>query len=112
VEELRRAIKKFVKDREWQKYHSPKNLAIGLSIEAAELSEIFLWLTEKESKTLSEKQLERLKEEIGDVMIYIVNLADKFDLDPIKCAQEKIKLNCKKYPAAKVKGSAKKYSEY
>jgi dCTP diphosphatase len=112
VDELRRAIKKFVKERKWKKYHSPKNLAIGLSIEAAELSEIFLWLTEKESKALSKKQLERLKEEIGDVMIYIVNLADKFNLDPIKCAQDKIKLNSEKYPASKVRGSAKKYTDY
>jgi dCTP diphosphatase len=109
---LRKEISEFVKERDWDKYHSPKNLAIGLSIEAAELLEIFLWLTEEESKNLNKNQLASLKEEIGDIMIYLVNLADKFDLDPIQCAKEKIKLNKNKYPEHMVKGSAKKYTEY
>lgn len=109
---LKKEISEFVKERDWEQYHSPKNLAMGLSIEAAELAEIFLWLTEKESKKLNKTQLKNLKEEIGDVMVYLVNLADKFGLDPVQCAKEKIKHNNKKYPVNIVKGSAKKYTEY
>jgi len=109
---LKKEISKFVKERDWGKYHSPKNLAMGLSIEAAELAEIFLWLTEEESMQLNKTQLRNLKEEIGDVMVYLVNLADKFGLDPVQCAKEKNKINMKKYPKHIVKGSAKKYSEY
>ena len=109
---LKKEISKFVKERDWNRYHSPKNLAMGLSIEASELAEIFLWLTEKESKKLNKTQLNNLKEEIGDIIIYVVNLCDKFNLDPIQCAKDKIKHNKKKYPAKVVKGSAKKYTEY
>lgn len=85
---------------------------MGLSVEASEILEIFLWLTEEESKNLNEKQLASLKEEIGDVMIYLGNLADKFGLDPVECAREKLKINKVKYPSRIVKGSAKKYTEY
>ncbi len=109
---LKEEINHFVTERDWGKYHSPKNLAMGLSVEAAELLEIFLWLTEEESKNLNDNQLAHLKEEIGDIMIYIINLAAKFGIDPIQCARDKLKLNGKKYPASTVKGSAKKYTEY
>lgn len=112
MEPLRRNIQLFVEERDWEKYHSPKNLAIGLSIEVSELMEIFLWLSEEESRKLDRQQLERLKEEIGDVMIYLTSLADRFGLDPIVCAADKVELNKKKYPADKVRGSAKKYTEY
>jgi len=112
MESLKKDLENFVKERDWDKYHSPKNLAMGLSIEASELLEIFLWLTEEESHNLSERKLTDLKEEIGDIMIYLTNLANKFDLDPIECAKRKIELNRTKYPSDLVKGSAKKYSEY
>jgi len=90
----------------------PKNLAMALSVETAELMEIFQWLSEEESCQLDERQLSALKEEIGDVVLYLTGLADKFDLDPIECAEAKIKLNEVKYPPHIVKGSAKKYDEY
>lgn len=112
MEKLREQLADFVKKREWEKYHSPKNLAIGLSVEAAELLEIFLWLSEDESLNLPPDKLNKLKEEIGDVMIFVTNLASKFDLDPITCAKDKIEHNKAKYPADLVKGSAKKYTEY
>ena len=112
MELLKAKIRKFVQERDWNKYHSPKNLAMGVSIEAAELLEVFLWLTEDESKALTEEQLTRVKHEIGDVMIHLTNLADKLGLDPIECALEKLELNRTKYPADIVKGSAKKYTEY
>jgi len=109
---LKKEISEFVKERDWEQYHSPKNLAMGLSIEASELAEIFLWLTEEESRKLNKTQFKNLKEEIGDIMIYVFNLCDKFNLDPIQCAKDKIKYNKKKYPVNIVKGSAKKYTEY
>lgn len=112
LEDLKKQIREFVKEREWGKYHSPKNLAMGLNVEASELLEIFLWLSEEASKELSEKQLAQLKDEIGDVMIYLANLSDKFGLDPIACGIEKLKANRRKYPPELVRGSAKKYSEY
>lgn len=112
MKSLKNDLRKFARERDWDKYHSPKNLAIGLTAEAAELLEIFLWLTEKESRKLNDGQLSHLKEEIGDVMIYLTNLADKFGLDPIICAKEKLELNKAKYPSHIVKGSAKKYTEY
>jgi len=112
MKNLKKQIQDFAEDRDWEKYHSPKNLAIGLNVESSELLEIFLWLTEDESKKLNERQLANLKQEIGDVMIYLTSLAGKFDFDPIECAKEKIELNKVKYPAKIVKGSARKYTDY
>jgi len=112
MQELRQAIRDFVHEREWEKYHSPRNLAMGLTIEAAELLELFLWRPEGGSQDLNESELRSLRHEIGDVMIYLVNLADRFDLDPVDCAREKLALNREKYPVDKVKGSSRKYTEY
>ncbi|MBI2878050.1 MAG: nucleotide pyrophosphohydrolase [Candidatus Tectomicrobia bacterium] len=112
MEELKKAVKQFAKERDWEKYHSPKNLVMGLSVEVGELMELFLWLSDEESKNLGQTKLNHLKEEIGDVMVYLVNLADKFGLDPIECAMAKLEINEKKYPSHLVKGSAKKYNEY
>ncbi len=112
IESLKQKIREFALERDWEKYHSPKNLAMALNVEAAELLEIFQWISEEESYQLSESQLSALKEEIGDVLIYLTGLADKFDLDPIGCAEAKIELNKTKYPSNIVKGSSKKYSDY
>ena len=109
---LKKELAHFAEERDWKKYHSPKNLAMGLSIEASELLEIFLWMKEEDSYSLSEKKLKNLKEEIGDIMIYLANISCKFDIDPIECAKKKIQLNKKKYPTEIVKGSSKKYTEY
>lgn len=112
MKSLKKQIEAFARERDWDQYHSPKNLAMALSVEASELLEIFMWLSEEESKNLSENKLADLKEEIGDVMIYLTNLANKFGLDPLDCAKQKIELNKAKYPVSLVKGSAKKYTEY
>lgn len=112
LENLRIELRKFVSDRDWNKFHSPKNLAAGLNIESSELLEIFLWLTEDESYNLNEDKLQRLKDEIGDIMIFLLNLTDKFNLNLLDCAREKLEKNKIKYPTEKVKGSAKKYDEY
>lgn len=112
MEELVEQIRAFNQARDWGKFHSPKNLAIGLSIEAAELLEIFQWLSEEESYDLSEERQRHLEEEIGDVVIYLVHLADVFGIDVVQAAKRKIQLNAEKYPADVVRGKSKKYSEY
>lgn len=112
VAALTQALRAFAAERDWEKFHSPKNLASGLAIEAAELLEVFLWLTDEDSRRLDERQLARLREEIGDVQLFLLNLADKFGLDPITCAVEKLEVNRIKYPAERVRGQAKKYDQY
>lgn len=112
MKELVEMIRKFDTERDWGQFHSPKNLAIGLSVEAAELLEIFQWISEKESFHLTENKQTQLAEEIGDIMIYLANLSDKFGINPIVAAKDKLKLNETKYPSDMTKGSAKKYSEY
>lgn len=112
MDDLIQRLRIFAKEREWEKFHSPKNLAMALSVEVSEIAELFQWLTEEESYNLTAEKLQQLKEEIGDVMIYLAKLADKFGIDPIEAAKEKIEINEKKYPAEMVKGKAKKYNEY
>jgi dCTP diphosphatase len=109
--QLRDALRKFAAERDWEQFHSPKNLAAALSVEAAELLECFQWLTEAESRKLSPEQLARVREELADVLNYLVLLADKFDVNLLDAAREKIAKNALKYPAEKARGSAKKYSE-
>ncbi|MEO5369412.1 MAG: nucleotide pyrophosphohydrolase [Magnetococcus sp. DMHC-1] len=112
MERLRLLLRKFAREREWDQFHTPKNLAISLGIESAEVMELFQWLTPEESRTLSATKQDALADEIGDVMIYLVMLADKFQMDPLAAALAKVEKNNAKYPAAKVRGQARKYSEY
>lgn len=108
---IRRKIRKFNKARNWEQFHSPKNLAMALSVEAAELMEHFQWLTAEESRNLPPEKLRQIEEEIGDIMVYLINLADKLGVDPVRAADRKISKNAKKYPVAKAYGSSKKYNE-
>lgn len=108
---MRDEIRKFSEEREWDKFHSPKNLAAALVVEAAELLEHFQWLTEEESNSLSADKQAKVKAEISDVFIYLVRLADKLNVDLISAANEKIVSNAEKYPVAKAKGNSKKYNE-
>ena len=110
MEELRKIIKEFIRARDWEQYHAPKNLAMALSVEAAEIVEIFQW--KKAADPLTPAEVEHLGQEIGDVLVYLLELADKYNIDVIKAAKDKLILNQKKYPADKVKGKAKKYTEY
>ncbi len=112
LEELVHKLRAFAKKRDWEKYHSPKNLAMALSVEVAEIVELFQWMTEKQSRKLNKEKIEELKEEIGDVMIYLTKLADKFGIDVIDAAEKKLRINEKKYPAKVVRGKSKKYNEY
>ena len=112
MNDLRVAIRKFTEDRDWQQFHSPKNLAMALSVEVAEFVEHFQWLTEEQSRDLPPQKLAEVREEIGDVMIYLVELADKLGIDPIEAAKAKVEINGQKYPTDLVKGKASKYTEY
>jgi NTP pyrophosphatase (non-canonical NTP hydrolase) len=107
-EKLVEEITAFVAERDWNQYHSPKNLAMALSVEVSEIVEIFQWLTTQESSTAENVDLHHLEEEIGDVMIYLTMLSRKFNLHPIIAAQRKMRKNIKKYPAAEVRGKAAK----
>ena len=104
-------IKKFAADRDWDQFHDPKNLSMALSAEIGELLDIFQWLTSDQSKTLSEKDLILAKEELGDIMIYLIRLSDKLDIDLEKAVIDKLKLNEKKYPVNLSKGNATKYNK-
>lgn len=104
-------IKEFAKERNWEQFHSPKNLAIGISVESNELLEILIWMTDEETKTLSREQLSRVCEEIGDITINLFNFCNQYDIDPIECAITKLHIIKDKYPIEKAFGSAKKYNE-
>ncbi len=101
MEKLISDLRNFAKERNWIRYHSPKNLAMALSVETAELVEIFQWLETADSLQVDTTTRKHIAEEVGDVMIYLSMLADKFDLDPLTCAKDKMKLNAVKYPADK-----------
>ena len=109
---LRDTIRAFIEERDWEQFHSPKNLAMALSVEVAEVVEHFQWLTEEQSKNLPPEKLAELREEIGDVMIYLTELAEKLGIDPVEAAKAKLEINKQKYPADLVKGRASKYTEY
>jgi len=109
---LRDKLRKFVAERDWDQYHSPKNLAMALSVEAAELVEHFQWLTEEQSRRLPPGKLEEVRDEMADVLVYLVRLADKLEVDLLEAAAQKIEKNALKYPADQVRGSMKKYSDY
>src|SRR3972149_209825 len=97
MEDLVQKLREFAKERDWDQFHSPKNLSMALSVEVAEIAEHFQWLTQEQSKNLDPAKLAELKDEIGDVLIYLIRLADKLGIDPINAALEKIEKNGKKY---------------
>ena len=112
MEHLRNDIKAFIQERDWEQFHSPKNLSMALSVEVSEIVEHFQWLTVEESRNLPPQKLAEVREEIGDVMIYLTELAGKLGIDPVEAAKAKVEINKKKYPASLVKGRATKYTEY
>jgi NTP pyrophosphatase (non-canonical NTP hydrolase) len=109
---LQQRLAAFAAARDWDQFHSPKNLAMALSVEAAELVEEFQWLTEEQSRALEAERYERVRLELADVLIYLLRLADKLDVDLLRAADDKIAANERKYPAERVRGSARKYDEY
>ena len=109
---LQQRVAAFAAERDWEPFHSPKNLAMALSVEAAELVEEFQWLTEEQSRALDAERRERVRLELADVFIYLLRIADKLGVDLVTAANDKIVLNEKKYPAERVRGDARKYTEY
>ena len=111
LNKLIKKLEKFADERDWEPYHTPKNLAMALSVEAAELLEEFQWLTEKESVCLTSEQRARVQDEMADVFNYLLRLSGILKIDLIKAANGKIKKNALKYPVEKAKGNAEKYTE-
>ncbi len=111
LEELRLKLKHFAEERDWRQFHSPKNLTMALCGEAGELSEQFQWLSEEDSKNLNEKRLAAVKDEIADIQLYLILLADSLGVDIAEESARKIEANALKYPVAKAKGRSNKYNE-
>jgi len=109
---LRELVRVFVDERDWDQFHTPKNLSSALSVEAAELLEHFQWLQTGQAEELGPDKLVQVRHEMADVLVYLVRLADKLDVDLMAAVQEKMVLNRAKYPADKVRGDARKYHEY
>lgn len=112
LEALKLRLREFAAERDWQQFHSPKNLAMALIVEAAELVEHFQWLSESESEDLSPQRRQQVAHELADILVYLVRLADRLDIDLLRSVDEKLKLNAEKYPVERVRGSARKYTEY
>jgi dCTP diphosphatase len=108
---LRDKLRQFAQARDWEKFNSPKNLSMALSVEAAELLEHFQWLTEQESSKLVPDKLREVELELADILLYLIRIADKLDVDLLDAAVRKIELNAQKYPIERVHGSAKKYTD-
>jgi NTP pyrophosphatase (non-canonical NTP hydrolase) len=108
---LRIALREFADARDWDQFHSPKNLAMALSVEAAELLEHFQWLKDEESRQLQPNELNKVRDEMADVLLYLIRLADKLNIDVTKAAVQKMRLNKKKYPVDKARGNSRKYTD-
>jgi NTP pyrophosphatase (non-canonical NTP hydrolase) len=109
---LRDLVRAFVDERDWDQFHTPKNLSAALTVEAAELLEHFQWLQTGSADELGEGKVREVRHEMADVLVYLVRLADKLDVDLMAAVEEKMVLNRAKYPAELVRGDARKYDEY
>lgn len=112
LDTLRERLRTFVRERDWEQFHSPKNLAMAMIVEAAELVEHFQWLTEHQSREIPAEKRDQVAQEIADTFIYLLRMADVLDIDLISAAHAKMDINAQKYPADKVRGSNAKYTEY
>jgi NTP pyrophosphatase (non-canonical NTP hydrolase) len=109
LDQLAEQLRRFAQERDWDQFHSPKNLAMALTVEAAELQELFQWLTEEQSKALGGETLEAVKEELADVLLYTIRMAQVLGVELLAAAEEKMVKNAAKYPAEKARGNSKKY---
>ena len=110
LQALRKTLREFARERDWEQFHTPKNLATALSVEAAELLEHFQWLTDEQSRTLDDAKRTAVGEEIADVLLYLLRLADRLGIDPLDAAAQKMVQNARKYPVEKAKGRSDKYT--
>jgi len=112
IDEIQKRLDKFAKDRDWEQFHNPKNLAMALSVEVAELVEIFQWSNSGGLDEIKDEKIrKKIEEEIADIFIYLIKISGKLNLDLMKIIYEKIEKNEQKYPVAKSRGSSKKYSD-
>ena len=112
LQELRTRLQRFADERDWNQFHSPKNLVMALTVEVAEVAEHFQWLTEEASRDLPQATRDAVVAEIADVQIYLVRLADILEINLLETAEAKLLENEAKYPPGRVRGSARKYTEY
>lgn len=112
IDALRARVNAFVEERDWGQFHSPKNLAMAMIVEAAEVVEHFQWMTEPDSRALDAATKEQVGQELADTFVYLLRIAEVCGIDLIAAANAKISLNAQKYPADKCKGSNAKYTEY
>ena len=108
IKEIQDKLAKFAEDRDWDQFHSPKNLVMALTSEVGELNDLFQWLTEEQSKNVDKDEM---RQEIADIFIYLLRLSDKLDVDIEEAVREKIEINANKYPAELSKGKATKYNK-
>jgi NTP pyrophosphatase (non-canonical NTP hydrolase) len=111
LDTLRERLRAFVQERDWSRYHNPKNLAMALVAEAGELVEHFQWLTPEQADQLAPDVRTEVEHEIADVLIYLVELADRLGIDPLAAAEAKLAINARKYPVEKARGRATKYDK-
>ena len=112
IADIQAAVEAFAAERDWNKFHSPKNLAMALSVEAAELLEHFQWLSEEQSQNLNNDVKKDVAREIADIQVYLARIAAKLQIDIYSAVTEKMQENAEKYPADKVRGKADKYTAY
>jgi NTP pyrophosphatase (non-canonical NTP hydrolase) len=111
LEKIKLKLQEFAKERDWDQFHSPKNFSMAMIVECAELVEHFQWLTDEQSKRLPAETLDEVSLEMADIMIYLIRLADKLDVDLLESVERKMELNALKYPVEKSKGLATKYNK-
>lgn len=109
---LKQRLREFADARDWDQFHSPKNLSMALSVEVAEIVEHFQWLSEEQSRNLPQNKLDEVEAELADTFVYLVRLSDKLGIDLFAAAEKKLAVNEQKYPVEKARGNAKKYSEF
>ena len=112
IAQLKARVNQFVAERDWAQFHSPKNLAMAMIVEAGEVVEHFQWMSEEESRHLDAEKKEQVGQELSDTLIYLLRIAEVCSIDLIDAAHKKIDLNAKKYPVDKAKGSYAKYTQY
>ncbi len=112
LDTLSKELREFARERDWEQFHTPKNLAMALIVEAAELVEQFQWLTPEQSERAEAERVERIEDELADILIYLVRLSDRMGVDLPAAVARKMDHNRRKYPADMVRGKAAKYDEY
>lgn len=112
MQDLIRQLEAFARERDWEQFHSPKNLSMALAVEASELLEIFQWMKEADSLDPDAATRERIGDELADVFVYCLLMSNRLNIDLLEAARAKLKKNAAKYPADQVRGSSKKYTEY